>query len=150
MILIRRRPALVKNSLLPSLRGPSVSPSSAYTKIKSISDETFSSPPPSLPMPMTSNSCGLKPDSPSGRPNCSRNAGIKQLSACRTHTSASAVMACITSFKSARPLRSRRISLTITCLRNMRKARVNSASSSRFRPVCCNKASISKRLHAVV
>src|SRR3990167_6900264 len=94
-----------------------------------MSDETFSSPPPSLPMPMTSRGCGA-PVSPSGVPYCVCKTCIKQACARCTHTSASAVIACITSFKPASPLRSRRISLTITCLRNLRTARVKPASES--------------------
>ena len=52
-------PRRVKNSSLAMARAPSVSPCSGNSSTRSTSEEKFSSPPPSLPMPMTTSGCAL-------------------------------------------------------------------------------------------
>ena len=54
---ITSRPSRVKKSSLSMARAPSVSPFSGNTKMRSMSEEKFSSPPPSLPMPSTISGC---------------------------------------------------------------------------------------------
>ena len=128
-------PRRTKNSWLDSWRWPSavtlVSPSSGYKKIKSISEDTFSSRPPSLPMPSTIICWAVPDSSPIGMP-CNAHWLRYKSSRCRLiANSANADMALRTSFRSPWPARSRSAMAATSVFRRRRMAAGSDGTSAK-------------------
>ncbi len=98
-----------------------------------MSDETFSSRPPILPMPTTIRFWS-SPASLRGAPYCACCQWLRCSSATCTATSASTVQVSTTSGRSAMPFRSRAIRRNITCLRNLLSALLSDSSSDILQP----------------
>ena len=107
-----------------------------------MSDETFNSPPPSLPIPTTISFC-LRPLSPVGTPRSASSRCSRKASAVSTAVSASALVAAHTSARSARPDRSRHSVRRATRCRNRPTA---PSSTCRARPRCSDPASLARLL----
>ncbi|OIQ65945.1 hypothetical protein GALL_524910 [mine drainage metagenome] len=135
----RRRTTSAKYSALPSGTGPSVSPSSSYTQTRSMSDETLSSRPPSLPMPTTMNSAA-SPSAVRGVPWRGARSACTARSPEATTASARSLMPMHTASSGA-PDRSTSISRNISALRTRRNA------VGREAPACC-KVSMEKSICA--
>ena len=136
--LMTRLPNRSKNSPCDSRRGRGlslvfcVSPSCSNTKIKSMSDETFSSLPANLPMPITHSGIGV-PSSRNGSPCISRKVERHTSSAYKVLASANALMVAVTTVKCCSSnawFKLYSINASITCARVRRKATPAAVSAS--------------------
>ncbi len=120
------RPSRLKYSPLSTTRAPSVSPDCANRNTRSISDEKFSSWPPSLPMPSTISGTSAPPGL-RGRPNGVCRCLCAAAAAARMQASASSDRLRKVSATLARPAISRQAMRSISRRRHSRSTRCASA-----------------------
>jgi len=99
-------------------------------KTRSTSDDTFSSPPPSLPMATMIIACGVPVSAPIGLPWIAANASKCRATADLSAISASRVISVTTSWSGARPVRSRASVWMKSWRRTCRKRAARAPSSS--------------------
>ena len=122
------RPRRVKKSSLSMQRAPAVVPLSGNRKMRSMSEEKLSSPPPSLPMPSTMNAW-RSPAVLSGSPYVRTRSWLAYSTAAWMAASANALVSASVSFSVAQPARSRHAMRTISRSRWRRSAAMNPARS---------------------
>ena len=130
----------VKNCALSSSRRPPwVQPCSGQAKIRSISEEKFSSPPPSLPMPKISSGCA-SPCALHGVPHSRQQASYSQSRAATISVSARWLSCCNMLSSVTRASVCAQAMRTIMRRRNSRSSRINPASSLTLLSASCNHA----------
>ena len=124
---MNKRPRRWKYSSLAVARAPSVSPSSANSRMRSMSEEKFSSRPPSLPMPSTIIGT-LAPERLRGVPKTGDNRRAAMSLATRIAASAKSDRSCSVSATPARPTISRQAMRSSSRRRQTRSSNTASAS----------------------